>query len=204
VHGLVNHGAAGGPAERPGIVHRLDQHTSGLLVVARSAKAHRRLSESIAAREVKREYVALVKGRPLSWEGRIDAPIGRDRGDASRQSLDTNAPREAMTHFVVEELIGPRARLKVELGTGRTHQIRVHLAAIDLPICGDPTYGVADDLGLSRQFLHAARLVLEHPFTADELDVSSPLPDDLSHALDDARRAQPTQDRLEGAPATVG
>src|SRR5438270_5325530 len=105
-----------------------------------------------------RGYLALVVGLPRSRRGTIDAPIGRDRHDPLRHSLDTDSPRAAVTHFEVEELLGDHALLRVTLETGRTHQIRVHLAAIDLPVAGDPTYGRAGDLGLERQFLHEERL----------------------------------------------
>jgi len=184
VHGLLAYDVEGGDeAERPGIVHRLDRDTSGLLVVARSPEAHRRLEEMVRRRELTRGYVALVVGRPRSWRGTIDAPIGRDRHDPLRHSLDTDSPRAAVTHFEVAELLGDHALLRVTLETGRTHQIRVHLAAIDLPVAGDPTYGRAGDLGLERQFLHAARLAFEHPFTGEAVDVSSPLPPDLEESL---------------------
>jgi 23S rRNA pseudouridine1911/1915/1917 synthase len=184
VHGLLAYDVEGGDeAERPGIVHRLDRDTSGLLVVARSPEAHRRLEEMVRRRELTREYVALVVGRPRSWRGTIAAPIGRDRHDPLRHSLDTDSPRAAVTHFEVAELLGDHALLRVTLETGRTHQIRVHLAAIDLPVAGDPSYGRAGDLGLERQFLHAARLAFEHPFTGDAVDVSSPLPPDLEESL---------------------
>jgi 23S rRNA pseudouridine1911/1915/1917 synthase len=109
--------------------------------------------------------------------------MGRDRHDPLRHSLDTDTPREAVTHFEVAELMPRHALLRVTLETGRTHQIRVHLAAIDLPVAGDATYGRPGELGLERQFLHAARLAFTHPFTGSEVDVSSPLPADLEHAL---------------------
>jgi 23S rRNA pseudouridine1911/1915/1917 synthase len=189
VHGLLAHAAAGGEEpERPGIVHRLDRDTSGLLVVARSDEAHRRLQEAIRERKVTREYIALVRGRPHSMRGRIEAAIGRDRHDATRISLDTDTAREAATEFEVVELLPSHALLRVRLETGRTHQIRVHLEAIDLPVSGDPTYGVAGDLGLERQFLHAARLAFTHPFTGEEIEVESPLPKELETALARARR----------------
>jgi 23S rRNA pseudouridine1911/1915/1917 synthase len=188
VHGLLGHDAAGGDEpERPGIVHRLDRDTSGLLVVARSPEAHRRLQNLVRRRALEREYQALVVGRPRSWRGRIEAPIGRDRHEPTRQSLDTAAPREAVTHFEVEELMPRHALLLVRLETGRTHQIRVHLQAIDLPVAGDRTYGRADELGLARQFLHAARLAFPHPFTDERVEVRAPLPEDLAAALEFAR-----------------
>ncbi|HEX6789080.1 MAG TPA: RluA family pseudouridine synthase [Gaiellaceae bacterium] len=188
VHGLLALDAEGGDEpDRPGIVHRLDRDTSGLLVVARSAEAHRRLQDLVRERQVTREYVALVAGRPRSRGGTIEAPIGRDRFDPLRHSLDTDTPRDAVTHFDVEELFPQRALLRVTLETGRTHQIRVHLAAIDLPVSGDPLYGRPADLGLERQFLHARRLAFTHPMTGEAVDVSSPLPDDLARALERAR-----------------
>jgi 23S rRNA pseudouridine1911/1915/1917 synthase len=190
VHGLLAYDVEGGDEpERPGIVHRLDRDTSGLLVVARSPEAHRRLQEMVRAREVTREYLALVVGRPRSRRGTIEAPIGRDRHDSLRHSLDTDVPREAVTHFEVEELLGRHSLLRVALETGRTHQIRVHLAAVDLPVAGDPLYGRPGELGLERQFLHAHRLAFEHPFTGEAVDVRSPLPADLLEALDAARSA---------------
>jgi 23S rRNA pseudouridine1911/1915/1917 synthase len=188
-HGLLALGAAGGDPERPGIVHRLDRDTSGLLVVARSEEAHARLAEAIRKRRVERRYLALVLGAPRSRTGRIEAPIGRDRSDRTRYSLDTETPRDAVTWFEVKEILGRRALLEVRLETGRTHQIRVHLEAIELPVCGDPVYGVPRDLGLERQFLHAHRLRFVHPFTGAEIDLSSPLPADLADALERARAA---------------
>lgn len=191
VHGLLAHAIEGGDEpERPGIVHRLDRDTSGLLVVARSDEAHRRLQGLLRRRELVREYLALVRGRLRSRAGRIEAPIGRDRSDATRVSLDTATPREAVTEFEVLELLPERALLRVRLQTGRTHQIRVHLGAIDLPVSGDPVYGVPGDVGLERQFLHAARLAFPHPFGGDPMDVESPLPGDLARALEIARKGE--------------
>jgi 23S rRNA pseudouridine1911/1915/1917 synthase len=187
VHGLLSRDVAGGDGERPGIVHRLDRDTSGLIVVARSEEAHRRLQRLVRRRELARHYLALVVGRPRSRSGRIEAAIGRDRRDPMRHSLDTDTPREAITHFTLVELLPRHALLDVRLETGRTHQIRVHLAAIDLPVAGDAVYGRSRELGLERQFLHAARLVFMHPFTRERLEVESPLPGDLAAALDRAR-----------------
>ena len=188
VHGLIAHSIEGGDEpERPGIVHRLDRDTSGLLVVARSDEAHRRLQELLQSREMTREYLALVRGRPQSYRGRIEAPIGRDRHDPTRHSLDTATPREAVTEFEAAELLREHALLRVRLETGRTHQIRVHLGSIDLPVSGDPVYGIPGDLGLERQFLHAARLAFPHPATEKEVEYESPLPADLAEALAAAR-----------------
>jgi 23S rRNA pseudouridine1911/1915/1917 synthase len=181
VHGLLGK-AGGGEEERPGIVHRLDRDTSGLLVVARSEEAHRRLQNLVRLHGLERRYVALVRGRPRSWRGKIEAPIGRDRDDPTRQSLDTDKPRAAVTHFEVAELLGAHALLKVQLETGRTHQIRVHLAAVGLPVVGDRVYGVAEP-ALGRQFLHAQSLAFDHPFTGARIEVESPLPPELDSYL---------------------
>jgi 23S rRNA pseudouridine1911/1915/1917 synthase len=185
---LLTLGARGGPdPERPGIVHRLDRDTSGLLVVSRTEDAHAALQEAIRRRAVERRYLALVRGQPRSRTGRIEAPIGRDRRDPTRRSLDTDEPRDAVTYFEIVETTGSHALLGVRLETGRTHQIRVHLQAIELPVSGDPQYGVAGDLGLERQFLHAHALRFEHPATKGEIEVSSPLPAELAAALERAR-----------------
>jgi 23S rRNA pseudouridine1911/1915/1917 synthase len=194
--GLVVHPGAGNPTgtlvdalagkigggddpERPGIVHRLDRDTSGLMVVARTDEAHAALSELVRERGLERTYLALVHGRPRSRAGRIEASIGRDRNEPTRISLDTDLPRDAITHFEVERLWDAHALLRIRLETGRMHQIRVHLAAIDLPVVGDPVYGVPDPR-LDRQFLHSARLAFTHPITGERVDVASPLPDDLA------------------------
>jgi 23S rRNA pseudouridine1911/1915/1917 synthase len=187
VHGLLEHDAAGGDTDRPGIVHRLDRDTSGLMVVARSEEAHRRLQQLVRKRALERNYLTLVVGRPRSRRGRIEAPIGRDRRDPFKHSLDTDSPRDAVTHFELVELLPRHALLDMKLETGRTHQIRVHLAAIDLPVAGDPVYGRPGELGLERQFLHAARLAFTHPFTDQPVVSESPLPAELSAALERAR-----------------
>jgi 23S rRNA pseudouridine1911/1915/1917 synthase len=189
IHGLLELGIEGGEEERPGLVHRLDRDTSGLMVVARSAEVHRRLQELMRRRAVERRYLALVRGTPRSRTGRIEAPIGRDRRDRTRHSLDTATPRDAVTRFELRETFRDHALLEVLLETGRTHQIRVHLDAIGLPVAGDPVYGVRGDLGLERQFLHAYRLRFAHPFTGEEVDVRAPLPRDLEAALRRARAA---------------
>jgi 23S rRNA pseudouridine1911/1915/1917 synthase len=170
---------AGGDPERPGVVHRLDRDTSGLIALARSEEAHRRLSELVRERAFERTYLALVRGRPRSRRGRIEAAIGRDRDDPTRISLDTDTPREAVTLFEVEQLWPGYTLLRVRLETGRMHQIRVHLAAVDLPVAGDPVYGVPAP-PLARQFLHATELAFPNPFTGDRIETRSELPDDLA------------------------
>jgi 23S rRNA pseudouridine1911/1915/1917 synthase len=179
--------AAGGAPERPGIVHRLDKETSGLLVVAKSDQVLRKLQAALQERKIARSYTALVRGRPESPAGTIDAPLGRDRREPEKISIRADSERPAITHFeTVEELAG-RTLLSVRLETGRTHQIRVHLAAVGLPVCGDPQYGVEGDLGLKRQFLHASGLSFTHPVTGEQLELFSPLPEDLASALQRAR-----------------
>jgi 23S rRNA pseudouridine1911/1915/1917 synthase len=176
--------AAGGDEPwRAGIVHRLDRDTSGLLVIAKRDDVHRALKALLSSRELRREYLALVTGRPPARTGTIEAPIGRDRRDRVLMSIDTDEPREARTHFEIERLLAHSTLLRVTLDTGRTHQIRVHLAVIGHPVSGDPQYGTAGEYGLERQFLHAARLAFAHPITWAAVDISSPLPADLAAAL---------------------
>jgi 23S rRNA pseudouridine1911/1915/1917 synthase len=181
--------AAGGEEARPGIVHRLDRDTSGLLLVARDGRTHARLQAQLRRRRIVRTYLALVRGRPRSHRGRIDAPIGRDRRDPTRMSLESDRPRDAVTDFELVEALPGRSLLRVTLGTGRTHQIRVHLAAIGTPVVGDPVYGHGPELGLERQFLHAAELRLTHPVSGEPLELRSELPADLAAALAAAREA---------------
>lgn len=179
--------AGGADPDRPGIVHRLDRDTSGLLVVARGEEAHSRLARMIAAREVSREYLALVEGCPPSRSGTIDAPLGRDHRSPERIVVGGRRSRSAVTHFEVRERLAREALLEVRLETGRTHQIRAHLLAIGHPVCGDPQYGTPGRLGLTRQFLHSRRLAFAHPFSGAALDLQSPLPADLEAALARAR-----------------
>ena len=183
----VLEGLAGGEAGRPGIVHRLDKDTSGLMVAARNEEAHAALSAQIAAREVEREYLALVEGRLRSRRGTIDAPIGRSHRDPTRMAVAGRAQRQARTHFEVEELLVHDSLVRAKLDTGRTHQIRAHFAAISHPIAGDPTYGHPGRHGLGRQFLHSHRLAFEHPGTGERAVFASELPEDLAAALERAR-----------------
>jgi 23S rRNA pseudouridine1911/1915/1917 synthase len=183
-------GVAGGGEDpwRAGIVHRLDRDTSGLLVVAKSDSTHRALKHLLATRALHREYLALVDGIPPARSGTVDAPIGRDRRDRLVNSIDTDQPRHAITHFTVIRAFPGASLLEVVLDTGRTHQIRVHMAAIGHAVVGDRRYGGPARYGLGRQFLHAARLAFTHPVTGAELDVRSPLPADLTDALAQAER----------------
>jgi 23S rRNA pseudouridine1911/1915/1917 synthase len=187
--GALAGSAGGGPPGRAGIVHRLDRDTSGLLLVARDEETLRRLQAQLRRRRIRRAYTALVRGRPPSRTGRIEAPVGRDRRDPTRQSLDTDHPREAVTRFELLEALPERSLLGVALDTGRTHQIRVHLAAIGHPVVGDPVYGHGPELGLERQFLHAAELAFTHPWTGEPIAVTAALPADLEAALRGARAA---------------
>ncbi len=179
-------GAGGEEPWRAGIVHRLDRDTSGLLVVAKSDSVHRALKKMLSARRLRREYRVLVEGHVEARSGTIDAPIGRDRRDRLLMSIDTGTPREARTHFAIAELLPDATLLRVTLETGRTHQIRVHMAAIGHPVLGDRAYGGRMAYGLKRQFLHAARLAFDHPVTGTHVDVQAPMPPDLQNALENA------------------
>jgi 23S rRNA pseudouridine1911/1915/1917 synthase len=183
--------AGGGEPARAGIVHRLDRDTSGLLVVARDEITLGRLQGLLRRRRIERVYMALVRGRPPSRRGRIEAPIGRDRHEPTRMSLDSDAPRDAVTHFELVEALPHHSLLRVRLETGRTHQIRVHLEAIGHPVAGDPVYGHGPELGLERQFLHAAELRFPHPASGEPVEATSPLPADLEAALATARDPGP-------------
>jgi 23S rRNA pseudouridine1911/1915/1917 synthase len=197
--GLVTHPAPGHRGvtlaellpEGTRVVHRLDKDTSGLLLVAKTEEAHAALQALMKAREVTREYLALVEGRVDAESGTIDAPIGRDRGNRTVMSTRTDRARDAVTHFTVEERLPRTTLLRVRLETGRTHQIRAHLAAIDHPVVGDPAYGGSAGgrrIGLGRQFLHAVSLMFSHPATRELVRCESKPPVELSHALDTARR----------------
>jgi 23S rRNA pseudouridine1911/1915/1917 synthase len=179
----------GADPERPGIVHRLDKGTSGLLVVARTDEAHAALQGQVQRREVERVYLALARGRLASRTGTIDAPIGRAARQRHRMAVSGAASRQARTHFTVLELLGAETYLEVRLETGRTHQIRAHFAAIGHPLAGDVTYGGERKHGLERQFLHAHRLTFVHPRSGERLAFVSELPADLAAALAAARAA---------------
>jgi 23S rRNA pseudouridine1911/1915/1917 synthase len=175
-------------AERPGIVHRLDRDTSGLMVVARSERVLRALQQELAARRIEREYLALVEGRPPARSGTIEAPVGRDPRVRTRMAVGGAGARPARTHFTLQQGFSRHSLLRLRLDTGRTHQIRVHLRAIGHPVAGDPEYGTPGALGLERQFLHATRLAFRHPLTGVAVEVVSPLPEDLRRALEAAER----------------
>jgi 23S rRNA pseudouridine1911/1915/1917 synthase len=177
----------GGDPERPGIVHRLDRDTSGLMIVARRSSAQARLSEMIRSREIERTYLALVEGVPRSRTGTIDAPLGRDHRAPERRAVGGRGARAARTHFTVLEALPADALVEARLETGRTHQVRAHFAAIGHPLCGDPRYGHRGRHGLERQFLHSHRLRFAHPVTGREMRFDSPLPADLTRTLEAAR-----------------
>jgi 23S rRNA pseudouridine1911/1915/1917 synthase len=187
--GILGGLAGGGEGSRPGIVHRLDKDTSGLMLVARTEESHRALAAQIKRREVTREYLALVEGALDSRSGTIDAPLGRDRRRRTRRAIRGAGEREARTHFEVIEVLPADTLVRARLETGRTHQVRVHFAAIGHPVAGDPEYGAKGRHGLSRQFLHSARLSFRHPSTGEQMTFESPLPDDLNVALERARSA---------------
>lgn len=189
VHGLLDAGIAGGDdPDRPGIVHRLDRDTSGLMLVARTERDHRRLSRMMRDREVERRYLALVHGQfPPALT--VDRPLGRDPRRRTRQAVVVVGGREAVTHFRTVERLGALSLVEARLETGRTHQVRVHLESAGFPVVGDPVYGQRRaTLGLDRQFLHAYRLALPHPETGEPLSFESGLPAELAAVLDDARR----------------
>jgi 23S rRNA pseudouridine1911/1915/1917 synthase len=180
-----------GAPERPGIVHRLDAGSSGLLVVARTAAAAESLIGQFAAHTASRTYVAMVWGHPEAAHGIIDAPIGRDPSDPTKMAVVADG-RPARTEYEVVEVLqapGALALLSCRLETGRTHQIRVHLAAIGHPLVGDPTYGQRrTKLGLSRPFLHAAELSFDHPVSGERVTFRSALPADLAELLATSER----------------
>lgn len=189
-----------GGERRPGIVHRLDRGTSGLMVVAKNDRAHEELARQFHDREVEKQYVALVWGVVQAGR-RIDVPIGRDPIDRKKMSARVRRSREAVTRIVRAEHLNPAVTLAlIAIHTGRTHQIRVHLSAIGHPVVGDALYGgvhrrVQGDLRavmrLERPFLHAARLVFKHPEDGRRMEFESDLPSDLQRVLDDLRSRRP-------------
>lgn len=172
---------------RPGIVHRLDRDTSGLIIVAKNARAQAALVGQIQRHEIVKRYTTLVEGVVALDQGSIDAPIGRDPRHRQQMTITTVGSREARTHFRTLERFARHTLLLIQLETGRTHQIRVHLKAIGHPVVGDPTYGSGNALrgaSLKRQFLHASHLQFAHPISAAPLEFESPLPTDLQAVLE--------------------
>ena len=172
---------------RPGIVHRLDKDTSGLLIVAKNAITHAALAEQMKRHEIVKRYVALVEGVVALDQGSIEAPIGRDARHRQQMAITAVRSREAKTHFRVLERFSRHTLLQLELETGRTHQIRVHLKAIGHPIVGDPVYGsgnVGRGFKLKRQFLHAYQIEFIHPTTGKAIRLEAPIPMDLQAILD--------------------
>jgi 23S rRNA pseudouridine1911/1915/1917 synthase len=168
---------------RPGIVHRLDKDTSGLILVAKNRLAHENLSDQFKSRSVSKSYLVLVRGRLEPEEGVIEAAIGRDPRNRQRMAVVSRG-REARTKYRVVKYLGKYTLLQISPETGRTHQIRVHLAAIGFPVVGDTVYGVPSPY-LSRQFLHASKIGFRLPSTGEYVEFSSPLPPDLEQALKD-------------------
>ena len=179
-----------GDAIRPGIVHRLDKDTSGLMVVAKTEPAHRSLSAQIKARKVTKGYLALVAGVPAESQGRIDAPIARDPRHRKRMSVVLGG-RPSCTNYRVQEQLGAYSLLELYLESGRTHQIRVHLAYLGHPLFGDRVYGRASPI-LSRQFLHAHHLGFAHPKSGEPLDFHCSLPEELTEVVRGLRLERPT------------
>jgi 23S rRNA pseudouridine1911/1915/1917 synthase len=179
VNALLDRGIAGGEdPNRPGIVHRLDRDTSGLMVVAKGEPAYSKLVEMMAGRRVRRGYRAVVVGEGLPETGTVNSPVGRDPDNPTLMAAGVG--RHAITHFEVLREAGGHAMLRVRLETGRTHQIRVHFAAIGYPVYADPLYGTA--VPGRRLWLHAERLSFEHPVTGEHLSFESPIPEDLREA----------------------
>jgi 23S rRNA pseudouridine1911/1915/1917 synthase len=177
--------AEGDDTLRPGIVHRLDKDTSGLILVAKNRVAQANLSAQFKSRTVNKSYLVLVRGKLTPQNGVIEAAIGRDPKNRQRMAV-VSMGREARTAYHVVKYIGDYTLLEIRPETGRTHQIRVHLAAIGFPVIGDDTYGVKNP-NLSRQFLHASRLSFKLPSTGKYVEFESPLPPDLSRALENIR-----------------
>ena len=217
VHALLyhlDHLSGVGGEKRPGIVHRLDKDTSGLLLVAKSDASHRRLCEMLAAHEIRREYLALIWGRLPAAEGQVDAPVGRDPASRKKMAVLAAGGRRALTHYSRVDTLPGFDYIRLELGTGRTHQIRVHMAQLGHPLLGDSLYGgrgsrlrgkTASELRtgrellaiMARQALHAHRLRFVHPVTGESLAFVSPLPLDMQSALDLLRGAAQYQGEPE-------
>ena len=182
--------ATSGAPERQGVVSRLDVGTSGLMVLARSERAYSVLKQAFRNKTVDKTYQALVQGHPDPFTGTIDAPIGRHPGHEWKMAI-VDGGRESITHYETLEAHRTATLVEVRLETGRTHQIRVHFAAIGHPCCGDPLYGsdpaLARRLGIDRQWLHATRLAFEHPVEGSHVEFESELPRDLEHALNEVR-----------------
>lgn len=190
LHHLTDLSGVGGE-RRPGIVHRLDKDTSGLMLVAKNDAAHVALARELKRREIKRTYIALLEGRLPMDEGVVDAPIGRSHRDRKKMAVVPDG-RVARTRFKVLEQMPHHTLVELSLETGRTHQIRVHMAHVGHPVVGDHQYGSrkkAGDLGLDRQFLHATRLSFAQPSTGETIEVVDELPDDLAGALARARNS---------------
>ena len=176
--------------KRPGIVHRIDMDTSGLLIVAKNDFAHQSLSDQLKDHTLRRTYECIVRGGFREDSGTVNAPIGRDPRDRKRMAVTERNSRPAVTHWTVLARYGQYTHLQCRLETGRTHQIRVHMAYINHPIAGDPLYGVRKpELGLTSQCLHARALTFRHPRTGEEITVTCPLPEEFEKALEKLKNA---------------
>ena len=176
--------------KRPGIVHRIDMDTSGLLIVAKNDFAHQSLSDQLKDHTLRRTYECIVRGGFREDSGTVNAPIGRDPRDRKRMAVTEKNSRPAVTHWTVLARYGQYTHLQCRLETGRTHQIRVHMAYINHPIAGDPLYGVRKpELGLTSQCLHARALTFRHPRTGEEITVTCPLPEEFERALEKLKNA---------------
>lgn len=168
---------------RPGIVHRIDKDTSGLIVAAKNDHSHRHLSEQLKARTVERKYIAVVHGVPAHDKGTVDAPIGRDPNHRKKFAVTDKNSKEAITHFTVLERFRDASLLELALETGRTHQIRVHMKFIGHPLVGDPLYGPSNKIGFEGQALHASTLGFTHPRTGESMRFTAPLPEEIERLL---------------------
>lgn len=169
---------------RPGIVHRIDKETSGLLVVAKNDNAHQKLAAQLSDKTLSRIYKAIVHGQILDEKIIIDAPIGRDQKDRTKMAITSRNSRDALTHVRVEKLFTNHTLVECQLETGRTHQIRVHLNYINHPIVGDPKYGYRKDDKKFGQYLHAYKLVLTHPTTGEVMEFLADLPEEFKEKLE--------------------
>jgi len=174
--------------KRPGIVHRLDKDTSGLLIVAKNDKSHKNLAQQFKKRSVEKYYYALIEGNLVYEKGKIDAPIGRDPNNRKKMAVRKHHSKNAVSRFKIIEEFKNHTLVEVKIETGRTHQIRVHFSYLDYPVVGDKKYGSKDELGAKRQLLHAKRLIITHPRTGEKMDFEAELKSDFKAILAELRK----------------